>query len=86
MGSDFSQTKYNEYNKILIKLCTNYYVQYWKDRNIELYNSKMQRKRLILQYENKRQEALIGLYSQVKSFIIKRELNLDQCTNEYTRT
>ena len=46
-GTNFYITKYRESNKILIKLCMNYYKTYWKHQNQYMYNKNKQRERTI---------------------------------------
>ena len=46
-GVEFNINKYHELNRIVVKKCIEYYVRYWKERNIEHNDEIKQRKRVI---------------------------------------
>ena len=83
--TDFSSNKYLNYNKELIQLCINYYIQCWKKQNEILYNPVKLRNRSVIQYNNKRELAINGAKPQVKKYIIRNEIEVQQSSTEYIR-
>ena len=82
---DFSMKLFQKYNKILIKLYTDYYLKCWKERNQILYNPEEQRRRTIDWYNNERNMAVNSNYLQVKAYALHYELNLEQSKIEYIK-
>ena len=42
VGSNFSEDKYTDCNRIILKYCMLYYLLFWNYRNIKLHNSRLQ--------------------------------------------
>ena len=59
-GTDFSVTKYTNYNRVINQYCTVYYCKYQKDRNEKLCNEEIQEIRVIDWYNHERNKAIEG--------------------------
>ena len=80
-GTNFQTTKYQESNKILIKLCINYYEKYWKYRNQMMHDNNKQKERIRKWYDTEYQVVLESEYPQVKKFRM-RKINKQTSTNK----
>ena len=75
--TNFAINKYKECNRILTKLCIEYYNKYWKHRNLALHNEVKQRERIVEWYLKEKRNALESKFLQVKAFTIARPLNIE---------
>ena len=80
--TNFNTTKYTELNKILVKRYTSYYMDYQRQRNEVLHNQDYQKKRLRQQYEEEKQSGINREYEQVRRFIFKRDIKLENSLNQ----
>ena len=75
-GTNFGIDKYAEYNKVLVKLCMNYYIKCWRSRCEDFHNKEFQRKHFEHQYLEEKKEAKESSYSQVKAYVWLRDINI----------
>ena len=79
-GTNFSESKYKEYNRILVQLCTKYYIIYWKNRCKNFHNKDFQRNRIKEWYQKEKHNVLKSNYLQVKAYVIYRDINIQNCS------
>ena len=79
----FGMNKYIQLNRIINKHYVNFYILYWQHRNNVLHNRFEQRLRIIDWYENKKEIALGGEYSQVRKFELVNEFNIEEKNRVY---
>ena len=86
IGTYFSSNKYLEHNKMLIKMCIEYYVQYWQRWNEILYNQDELRERTLTWYYNKKEKALNRRKIQVRNYILQNDIDISKSKTEYIRS
>ena len=75
-GINFSSKKYTKLNKIVIKHCVKYYNKCWNYRNKYYHNDEKQKERIIKQYKNIKRHVEDIEPLQVRIFIRRNKLNL----------
>ena len=61
----------------------NFYIEYWTDRNLKLYDKDEQRRRIKDWYEKEREEVLRGEFPQVKRYAETYVVRIETTTTEY---
>jgi len=81
-GANFSDGKYKEMNKILIRHCVKYYKTCWDHRNEEYHNETKQRRRILQWYQNIKSHVESNEPMQVKTFISRNKIQVERCKTE----
>ena len=84
-GINFELNWYYEYNRILVKVYTNFYYQCWIYQNNYLNNSNLQREQIIKWYQNEKQNAIKMPIYQVKRYVKNRIINVETSLANYIR-
>ena len=75
-STNFGIDKYAEYNKVLVKLYTDYYMKYQRSRYEDFHNKEFQQKCFEHQYSEEKKEAEESSYPQVKACAWLRDMNI----------
>ena len=84
-GTDCSR-KYHVLNKIVAKMCVEFYMKCWKHRNKIYPDESKQKERIIKWFENEKERAEQSEKTQVREFVKKFKINIEHCSVETIKT
>jgi len=75
--------QFKEYNKVIVKAVTNFYMRYWEYRNKVYHNVKIKKKYITKWYMNLKNKITTSKNYQLQWYIIDYNINLETITYNY---